>query len=223
MRLRRGEWFSPALIAVLAAAIGATVVLAGTDVAIVGHLRESGEVQLTGLIFVAWGIGSMPGGLVYGALPRELSPFLLLLALAVLTVPVGLAPGPLSLMLTILPAAALCAPVITSTIEAVSRLVPEQVRGEAMGWHGSALQAGSALGAPLAGTAMDATGSWAGFAAVGVGGAVIAVLGLGVLGARRGSITDPVADGVTFRPLAHPEPGGVSEPVERQVDRAGRG
>ena len=195
-RPARSQWFSPALIAVLAATAGGTVVLSGTDVAIVAHLRESGNVQLTGLIFVAWGTGSILGGLVYGGLHRRLSPFGLLLGLAVLTVPVGLAHGPLILMLTILPAAALCAPVITSTIEAVARMVPEQVRGEAMGWHGSALQAGSALGAPLAGVAMDASGAWAGFVVVGLGGAMIAVLGLAVQRVRLRS-ADRAVDGRT--------------------------
>jgi predicted MFS family arabinose efflux permease len=174
------------LTAVLAATVGATVVLAGRTSQSSAIVSESGEVKLAGLIFVAWGAGSILGGLVYGALPRALSAFLLLLGLAVLTAPVGLAPGPLTLMLTILPAAALCAPVITSTIEAVSRLVPEHVRGEAMGWHSSALQAGAALGAPLAGMAIDASGPAAGFLVVAVVGAVIALAGLGVQRIRRG-------------------------------------
>jgi predicted MFS family arabinose efflux permease len=182
----RSAWFDLRLVAVLGVAIGATVVLAGTDVAVVAHLREHGGVTLTGLVFVAWGVGSMIGGLVYGSAHRELSPFWLLLALGVLTVPVGLAPGPFTLMITILPAAALCAPVIAATVEGVSQLVPESARGEAMGWHGSALQIGSALGAPLAGVAMDTDGAWAGFAAAGAAGTVLAVLGLLSRKARGG-------------------------------------
>lgn len=182
-RLPRSAWFGPGLVAVLAAGAGGTVVLAGTDVAVVAHLREHDAVKLTGLVFAAWGMGSMIGGFVYGALRRELSSFWLLLALAVLTVPVGLAGGPYMLVLTIIPAAALCAPVIASTAEGVSKLVPEQARGEAMGWYGSALQAGSALGAPLAGVAMDAAGAWSGFSVVGVTGAVLA--GAGLLAVRR--------------------------------------
>lgn len=176
--LSRADWFGPRLVAVLGVAVGATVVLAGTDVAVVAHLREHGAVTMTGLIFAAWGAGSMVGGLVYGGMRRELSPFWLLLLLGLLTVPVGLAPGPYTLMLTILPAAALCAPVIAATAEGVSRLVPEQARGEAMGWHGSALQVGSALGAPLAGIAMDAATARAGFVAVGAAGALLAGTGL---------------------------------------------
>ena len=177
-RVARAAWFTPRLVAVLAVAAGATIVLAGTDVSVVAHLREHGAVELTGLVFVAWGAGSMIGGLVYGGVHRRVSPFLMLLVLALLTVPVGLAPGPATLLLTILPAAALCAPVIAATAEGVSRLVPEAARGEAMGWHGSALMVGSALGAPLAGWMIDTEGAWSGFAAVGAAGMLVAAAGL---------------------------------------------
>jgi MFS family permease len=176
---------SPAMVSVLAAAAAAVVVLAGTDVSILAHLRADGALALTGLVFGAWGVGSIVGGLVYGAARRPLSPMALLLVLGVLTIPVGLAPTPWLLAATMLPAAALCAPVITATSEAIVRLVPEEFRGEAMGWHGSALMVGGAVGAPFAGFAIDARGAWAGFAAVGVAGAVLAVLGMVVLRARR--------------------------------------
>jgi MFS family permease len=192
-RLARPGWFTPALTAILAVAAGATVVLAGTDVAVVALLREHDAVRLTGLVFAGWGIGSMAGGLIYGGLRREVSPFGMLFALALLTVPVGLAPGPLMLMLTIVPAALLCAPVIAATAEGVSRLVPEAARGEAMGWHGSALQAGSAVGAPLAGVVMDAEGAWSGFAVAGCTGMVIAATGLLLVRTRRRGVRQPGA------------------------------
>jgi predicted MFS family arabinose efflux permease len=192
----RRAWFTPALVAVLATAAGGTVALAGTDVAVVAHLRAHGAVSLTGLVFVAWGTGSMLGGVFYGGLRRDVPPFWLLLGLGLLTVPVGLAGGPFTLLATILPAAVLCAPVIAATAEGISRLVPEAARGEAMGWHGSALQVGSAMGAPLAGVAIDAVGPWAGFAAVGALAAVIALAGLLVTRAGRrmiGGIRGPGA------------------------------
>jgi MFS family permease len=169
---------SAALLAVLGATAGATLVLAGTDVAIVAELRGHDALDLTGLVMVAWCGSSLLGGLVYGAAPRGVPPLALLLALAALTVPIGLAANPWVLCLAVLPAGALCAPLISSTAEAVARLVPERVRGEAMGWHGSALTAGSAAGAPIAGFAIDGVASWAGFAVVGVTGAVLAALGL---------------------------------------------
>ncbi len=177
-RLPRREWFTPRLVAVLACTSAAVLVLAGTDVSLVAHLREDDAVTLAGVVFLAWGVGSMLGGLVYGALHRPVPPFVLLLALAVLTAPVGLAPSWGTLALAILPAALLCAPVLTATAERVSGLVPEASRGEAMGWHGSALTVGGALGAPLAGSLIDAEGAWAGFAVVGAVGTVLALAGL---------------------------------------------
>ncbi len=179
------RWYAPGLVAVLGAAAAATVVLAGTDVGIVAVLRAHSALPLTGVVFVAWGLGSIAGGLVYGAAHRPVSPITLLLWLAVLTIPVGLAPTPLLLTLTILPAAALCAPVISATADGVSRLVAEEFRGEALGWHGSALTIGSALGAPLAGATIDASAPWAGFAVVGGAGVVLAGLGLGLQLRRR--------------------------------------
>ena len=146
-----GSWRTPALGAVLLAAAGATVVLAGTDVGVVAVLRATGDVGFTGVVFAFWGLGSITGALVYGALRRTVHPLWLLLALGLLTAPVGLATSPWVLALAIVPAGALCAPVISATSEAVARLVPERARGEAMGLQGSALTVGSAVGAPGAG------------------------------------------------------------------------
>ena len=176
---------TPPLLAVLAASVGATVVLAGTDVSIVAALREGGELGSTGVVMAVWAFASLLGGLVYGGLRRGMQPPLLLLALGLLTAPVGLVDGPLWLCLAVIPAGAICAPVITATAEAIAALVPERVRGEAMGWHGSALTAGTAVGAPLAGAAIDREGPWSGFAVVGTAGVVVALLGLGAVRARR--------------------------------------
>jgi predicted MFS family arabinose efflux permease len=75
--------------------------------------------------------------------------------------------------------------VVTATAEAITALVPEQVRGEAMGWHGSALTAGTALGAPLAGAVIDRVAPWAGFAVVGTVGFLVALVGLAAVRVRR--------------------------------------
>lgn len=42
-----------------------------------------------------------------------------------------------------------CAPTMTASVDAVARVVPKRVRGEAMGWHGSFLTTGGALGGPI--------------------------------------------------------------------------
>ena len=52
---------------------------------------------------------------------------------------------------------------LSSASERVADLVNEERRGEAMGWYGSSMTAGTALGAPVAGLAIDVIGPWSGF------------------------------------------------------------
>jgi predicted MFS family arabinose efflux permease len=213
-RVALPSWATPQLLVILGATSAALVVLGGTDVGVVAHLRHDHAVQLTGVIFVMWSIGSIIGGLIYGAVKRPLPPMVLLLALGLLTIPVGLAPNPAVLALTILPAGALCAPVISASSDVVSRLVPERVRGQAMGWHGSSMTIGMAVGAPLSGASIDTFGPWAGFAAVGAVGAVMALIGLAVqraAGHRDEApqwVEPPTGElvGPPVEPLVRPEP-----------------
>jgi predicted MFS family arabinose efflux permease len=60
-----------------------------------------------------------------------------------------------------------------------------------MGWHGSFMTIGMAVGAPLSGASIDAVGPWAGFAGVGAVGAVVALIGLAVQRAAGHSDTPP--------------------------------
>ena len=62
---------------------------------------------------------------------------------------------------------------LSAASEKVADLVDEERRGEAMGWYGSALTAGVALGAPLAGLFIDGVGPSGGFVSVGVAGVVL--------------------------------------------------
>ncbi|HEX8972051.1 MFS transporter [Oryzihumus sp.] len=183
--LPRREWFSGAFLAVLAAAAATTLVLSGCDVAFVAAMRDYGAVGSLGPVLAVWGLGSALGGLVYGALHRSLPVFALLAGLGVVTVPLALASGPVSLALLSFVAGLFCAPTITATVDAVSRVVDERARGEAMGWHGSAMTAGSALGAPVAGVAIDLHGYAGGFALVGLLGALVATSGWATVRLRR--------------------------------------
>ena len=183
--LPRREWFSGAFLAVLAAAAATTLVLSGCDVAFVAAMRGFGAVGSLGPVLAVWGLGSAIGGLVYGALHRSLPAFGLLAGLGLATLPLALAAGPLSLALLSFLAGLLCAPTITATVDAVSRVVDERARGEAMGWHGSAMTAGSALGAPVAGAAIDLQGFGAGFVLVGALGVLVATGGWATVRLRR--------------------------------------
>ena len=177
-------WFTASVAAVFAVAAGAGMVLSGTDVGIVAALETNGREAEIGLVFVFWCAASVLGGLVYGALHRPVSPVLLLLGMAALTIPMGFATDTLTLCLLSLLPGFLCAPVLSAASEKVADLVDEARRGEAMGWYGSALTAGVALGAPLAGLFIDGVGAWGGFVSVGVAGVLLCAAGI-VLQQRR--------------------------------------
>ncbi len=178
-------WFTGSVAAVFAVAAGAGMVLSGTDVGIVAALETNGREAEIGLVFVFWCAASVVGGLVYGALHRPVSPIMLLLGMAALTIPMGFATDTLTLSLLSLLPGFLCAPVLSAASEKVADLVDESRRGEAMGWYGSALTAGVALGAPLAGLFIDGVGAWGGFVSVGVAGVLLCAAGIALQQRRR--------------------------------------
>jgi MFS family permease len=164
--------------AVYLAAACSTLVLSGTDVGIVAALRSFGATGSIGWVLALWGAGSLVGGILYGAWHRSFPVFWLLGGLAATTAPVALAVGVPSFAVLITVSGFLCAPTITATVEQLSRQVPERFRGEMMGWHGSAMTAGSAVGAPVAGFAIDQGGWQWGFVVVSGLGVLVAVGGL---------------------------------------------
>ncbi|MDI3195375.1 MFS transporter [Pseudarthrobacter sp. AL07] len=178
-------WFTATVAAVFAVAAGTGMVLSGTDVGIVAALETGGDQAEIGIVFLFWCAASVVGGLVYGAMHRPVSPILLLLGMAALTIPMGFAQDTWTLaFISILPGL-LCAPVLSAASERVADLVAEDRRGEAMGWYGSALTAGVALGAPLAGIFIDGMGPSGGFVSVGVAGVLLCVVGLLLQAHRR--------------------------------------
>lgn len=173
----RRDWFRPGFVVTCAGAAATTVVLGGTDIAVIAALRDLDAPASIGVVLAVWGFGSLVGGLVYGGMHRAVNAFWLLGVLAVTTAPLALAGGPVGLAALAFVAGLFCAPTITATIDQVSRVVPAAARGEAMGWHGSSMTAGMALGAPAAGFVIDHAGWGAGFVAVAVVGALVAAVG----------------------------------------------
>jgi MFS family permease len=204
--LPRRAWFRPQFLAMCAAGAASTIVLSGSDIAFVAALRDFGMVSLLGPVLAIWGLGSVIGGLVYGMLRRSIPAFLLLGGLSLATLPLALAPSVWPLAVLGFVAGLLCAPTITATVDQLSRVVPDAARGEALGWHGSAMTAGSALGAPMAGLAIDQWGWEGGFVSVSLVGVAVAVLGAGATFTYRRSRAqaatrrDQSTDQVSFAP-----------------------
>ncbi|NUS35588.1 MAG: MFS transporter, partial [Pseudarthrobacter sp.] len=177
-------WFTSTVGALFAVAAGAGMVLSGTDVGIVAALQIGGRQGEIGIVFLFWCAASVVGGLLYGAMHRPVAPVILLLGMAALTLPMAFARDTWTLAFVSLLPGILCAPVLSAASEKVADLVPEERRGEAMGWYGSALTAGVALGSPLAGIFIDVMGPSGGFVSVGVAGVALCLVGL-VLQQRR--------------------------------------
>jgi predicted MFS family arabinose efflux permease len=200
-RVPRRSWLTLRLAGVLAITAAATVVLSGTDVAVVAVLRQSGEIGWAGLVATIWAAYSLIGGFAYGTIRRGLPPVAILLPMALLTFPVGLGGHHWWLLaVLLLPAGALCAPTITATADAVSRMTPASARGEAMGLHNSSLTVGVALGAPLAGAVMDKFSPAWGFPAVAGVGLVVGLLVLPTA-LRRHRAENPAGPPVPETPI----------------------
>jgi predicted MFS family arabinose efflux permease len=198
-------WLDLRVAAVLVAAAGATVVLAGTDVAITATMRGFGEVGLIGVIVIVWCLGSLVGGFVYGTMHRQIEPLVLLAFLAGLTVVAALAPTWWALALLLLPSTVFCAPLISSTAAQLVRITPATARGAVMGSHASALTVGNALGAPLAGVVVDQTAPRYGFVGIGIAGLALATAALTAAAARARRPLPPAAGPSDRRRPASPE------------------
>lgn len=172
------RWVNIAVLAILGTSLGAGLVLSGVNVGMVALMEHNNSTGDLGIVFLFWCGASILGGIVYGALKKSVNPLWLLMAMAVLVIPMGFATNAWTLgLLSILPGL-LCAPVLTSSAEHIADLVTEKRRGEAMGMYGSSMTIGSAMGSPFAGAMIDDIGPWAGFAIVGLICAALAILGL---------------------------------------------
>lgn len=195
-RTRRREWLGGRMIAVLTMGFGATALLSGIDLAIVATLKEAGQVSWAAVVVAVFGVTSVAGGLIHGVLPRSLPTWALLGLLGLVTIPAGLAHDWRWLCLAVVGAGLLTAPTLATVADAVSRLAPAGVRGEATGLQASAASAGFALGAPLAGLAVDASMPGGGFAAAGLAGLAAALAG-GLLSRSRRPRGGPGEPGFT--------------------------
>lgn len=171
----------------LVVAFAAGIVLVGTEVTMVAELERAGQAGSVGLVYAFWCGASAIGGLFYGAWDRQLHPALLMGLFAVALLPMAFVDGLWPLALASIPSGLLTAPTLAAASSRLSLLVAEERRGEAMGYYGSAMTAGAALGAPTVGLVIDALSPAAGYVyAAAVGAVLVALAGaLTALRARR--------------------------------------
>ncbi len=174
-----GSWMTVGLGFIFLISAGTMTALIATDLSIIAGLRELHSVGAVGLVYLGWGLSSLVGGLIYGALQTSIRPTYLLLALGLTTIPVGLADNVWTLALAVIPTGFLCAPTMTASAEWIAKLVPEHKRGEAMGWQGTAFTVGGAASSPVIGIAIDQHGAWGGFLLGGMLATAIALISFG--------------------------------------------
>lgn len=206
---------SPRIWAILAAGTAASLVLTGTDLSIVAQLQSVGASESIGWVIAVWAFGSVIGGLVYGASHRTVPPLALVLLMSVLTVPAAFASNVATVAVAVVIAGLFCAPALSSITAALVAAVPEQRRGEVLGWSGTASTLGGALGAPLIGVAIDRASPQAGFLASAVIGIVLTAVGLLLLGAVRGRRAAGEGPSV----LGGPTPGPGATAADAGLDR----
>jgi len=115
-RPRLRSWLTGRLVATLLIAAGALFVLVGTELATLAALRSNGDLEVTGLVIAVMCAASIFGGIVHGAVRRSLPQGVLMLLLALLVVPVGLADRPWwLLMLVLIPTNLVCAPTLAAS------------------------------------------------------------------------------------------------------------
>jgi MFS family permease len=149
-------------------------------------MRAFGHIGLLGVIVASWCFASLVGGFAYGMMSRRRDPLLLLALLPGLTIPLALAGSWWALLLLAIPSGLFCAPLLSSTAEVMASASPVGDRGRAMGIHTSTMTFGSALGAPLAGAAIDYSSPASGFVCVGSLGLLVALAAMAVARLRRG-------------------------------------
>lgn len=172
-RERSFSWVSPPAVAVMLVSMAAGMVLVGTEVTMVAELERQGQAGSVGIVYAFWCGASAIGGLIYGARGKEINPLLLMTLFTVFTVPLAFVDGLWALAFASIPSGLVTAPTLAASSARLASLVPEERRGEAMGFYGSALTAGAAMGAPLAGVFIDAIDPAAGYLVAAASGLLI--------------------------------------------------
>lgn len=157
------SWVNPGVTLLLAGTFTASLILIAEDLGTVAAMRDFDRTALLGIVMAIWALGSLLGALIYGALNSHPSTAVMLVLLGATTVLTAFAWDPISFAVLLLLSGFFCAPTLTAALEAITSSVPSSVRGEVMGWHGSAITLGSAVGAPTAGFAIDLIGWQGGF------------------------------------------------------------
>jgi MFS family permease len=159
---RRGALGAPGIRVLVAAMTAAAVSLGVLEIGIAAFAEREASRSDSGWLFALWGVGSLAGGLWYGArswpMPAERR-FLLVSGVLAL----GLAPLPLAESMSVFAVLVVVAglglaPSTAAAYSLIGDLAPPGAKTEAYAWQIVAYVAGSSVGAWVAGAVVEAAG-----------------------------------------------------------------
>jgi MFS family permease len=157
------------------------------EVATVAFTDERGAPAAAGIVLALLAGGSLLAGLAYGAVPWHAGAarrFVLgVVVLALVTVPLPLAPTVPALAVLVFLAGFAISPALIAGFALLELIVPARSRTEGLTWFGTGIGVGLAVAASLTGQVVDAAGGRAAFGVAVASGALAALLVLA--GARR--------------------------------------
>jgi MFS family permease len=160
---RLGALRGPGVRTVLAALALFAVGIAGVEIAVAAFSEQEGSSRAVGVLLAFWGAGSMLGGLVFGHLPEPADPgrrlAALLLALALLEIPLVLAGDLATMGIAITVAGAAIAPGLSLAFRLLSEVAPPGTVTEAQTWVATGFGAGMAGGSALGGWLVEHAGT----------------------------------------------------------------
>ena len=211
----------PGMLVAFIAAIGLGLVFGSYEVAVVAFTDAAGQPALAGLVLALWALGSLVGGLWFGArhwrVHLSTQAMLCLLVLTAVLLPVPFIGSVPALALATLVGGAAVAPALISGFSLAERLVPPDRLTEGLTWATSGLSLGVAGGAALGGAVIDTHGTaWA--FCLPILGAGFAALAIGLRRAALTRVIRPYAPvdetGVVVAlpdPVPGPGPGTISD------------
>jgi predicted MFS family arabinose efflux permease len=141
-----------------------------TEIATVAFVSGRHATAASGVVLAIWSVGSLLGGLVFGAGASRVGDRGLAAAVALTGVGLLLAtaaPGKVGLTVILFVAGAANAPSLARLYTRVRAVAPPSAMTESFGWLAVGFQVGSSLGAALGGLAVDGVGARWSFALAG--------------------------------------------------------
>jgi MFS family permease len=182
-----GALRSPGVLTLALTSVPAGIGLGICEVAIPAFTSAHGAANRAGLLLAIWSVSSAVGGILYGAMrrpPLQQAHIAVSILLPLSLLPLATAPSLTAMALLVIPAGLFIAPMLATRNELIGWVAPPDARTEAFTWPQTAFVGGIAIGAALAGTIVQHSGSSPAFLAAGAAAALGAVIAI----VRRRSI-----------------------------------